>query len=320
MAKWRPVDVRVWNDRKVLALSDRGKVLWLYLLTSPFMLPIPGVIVAGEMAIAEQLGWQPKGVGEGFGELLAKGLGVARFERLIWLRKALVYQPICGPNHIAAVAKCWDDVPHCAMKHDIWVELRNACKGWSKLFEKGVPEPLLNPIDNPIAEPIGDPIHTVSGSGSGSGTGSLRSPLSSPLGGLTTFANPPIASKRTTRAKPSDPTPTESASIATVLAKLSAASGVQLRGAQAHVRLILARLREGITELELRAVVAYCADEWRGDSKMAKYLRPETLFGPETIARYLDPARTLYRDRMAEAARDEGKSIPQTQHTLELVK
>ncbi len=169
MAKWRPVDVRVWNDRKVLALSDRGKVLWLYLLTSPFMLPIPGVIVAGEMAIAEQLGWQPKGVGEGFGELLAKGLGVTRFERLIWLHKALSYQPICGPNHISAIAKCWDDVPHCAMKHAIWVALRNACKGWGKLFEKGVPEPLPEPLANPIAEPIQDPFHTVSGSGSGSG-------------------------------------------------------------------------------------------------------------------------------------------------------
>lgn len=174
MAKWRPVDVRVWNDRKVLALSDRGKVLWLYLLTSPFMLPIPGVIVAGEMAIAEQLGWQPKGVGEGFGELLAKGLGVARFERLIWLRKALSYQQICGPNHIAAIAKCWDDVPHCAMKHEIWLAMRNACKGWSILFSKGVPEPLVEPIHNPIVEPIGNPFPAVTVTVTGSGTGSER--------------------------------------------------------------------------------------------------------------------------------------------------
>lgn len=122
------------------------------------------------------------------------------------------------------------------------------------------------------------------------------------------------------RGKPSDPTPAESASITTVLAKLSAVSGIQLRGAQAHVRLILARLREGITELELRAVVAYCGEEWKNDPKMQRYLRPETLFGPETIARYLDPARTLYRDRMAEAARDEGKPIPQMQHNLEIVR
>lgn len=126
--------------------------------------------------------------------------------------------------------------------------------------------------------------------------------------------------KHVGRRKPADPTPSESASIDTVLAKLSAVSGIQLRGAQAHVRLILARLREGITELELRAVVAYCGEEWKSDPKMQRYLRPETLFGPETIARYLDPARTLYRDRMAEAARDEGKSVPQTQHSLELVR
>ncbi len=46
--------------------------------------------------------------------------------------------------------------------------------------------------------------------------------------------------------------------------------------------------------MDLRYVIAYCAAErgWADDPKMHGNLRPETLFGPETIWRYLDPARS----------------------------
>lgn len=177
MAKYRPVDVRLWSDRKFLSLSDRGKQLWLYLLTTPFALPIPGVIITGELAAAEQLGWSGEGFREGFQELLAKGLGVTRCERLYWLRNALRYQPIQGPNHIAAIAKSWDDVPDCALKLEIWQALKIACKGWSALFAKGVPEP----FPDPVAEPLPNPFHTVSGSVTVTGSGDP--PVVPPSGG-----------------------------------------------------------------------------------------------------------------------------------------
>ncbi len=86
-----------------------------------------------------------------------------------------------------------------------------------------------------------------------------------------------------------------------VLDKLGAESGVAYRGSDAHTRLIIGRLREGTSELELRAIVAYCGDQWRGKPEMQQYLRPETLFGPQTIARYLDPARTRYARLLADA-------------------
>ncbi|HZJ63917.1 MAG TPA: conserved phage C-terminal domain-containing protein [Kofleriaceae bacterium] len=97
-------------------------------------------------------------------------------------------------------------------------------------------------------------------------------------------------------------TPAELAAVSRVLERLGRESGVAYGGAAEHVRLIVGRLRDGVTELELRAVVAYCADEWKGDEKMRRYLRPETLFGPSTIAKYLDPARARYRDLLAKHA------------------
>jgi pyruvate/2-oxoglutarate dehydrogenase complex dihydrolipoamide acyltransferase (E2) component len=105
------------------------------------------------------------------------------------------------------------------------------------------------------------------------------------------------------------PTPAERASAEVVLARLGAQNGVTYSGTEKHVSLIAAQLRAGVTEVELRAVVAYCADPeaegalgWRDSAKMRKHLCPETLFGPQNISRYLDPARALYRELIAKHA------------------
>lgn len=85
---------------------------------------------------------------------------------------------------------------------------------------------------------------------------------------------------------------------AVVLGKLGERNGVSYTVCDEHVRLISARVDAGVSELDLRKVIAYCAASsglgWADKPEMAKYLRPETLFGPSTIARYLDPARTWY--------------------------
>ncbi|MBA2718911.1 MAG: conserved phage C-terminal domain-containing protein [Chloroflexi bacterium] len=100
-------------------------------------------------------------------------------------------------------------------------------------------------------------------------------------------------------------TPAEVATARVVLDKLSTSSGVQYSGAAPHVGLIANRLREGLSELDLRAVVGYCANEldWKAKPEMVKYLRPETLFGPQTIHKYLDAARTWAADWMREQQR-----------------
>jgi uncharacterized phage protein (TIGR02220 family) len=78
-----------------------------------------------------------------------------------------------------------------------------------------------------------------------------------------------------------------------LLDKLSERSGVGYRGSEKHTALILARLRQGVTAWDMRRVIGYCAEklEWQIKPNMQPYLRPETLFGPETIERYLDQAR-----------------------------
>jgi len=97
-------------------------------------------------------------------------------------------------------------------------------------------------------------------------------------------------------------TDAETASVRRVLDKLGDVSGVAYRGSRRHTQLVVDRMRAGVSEFELRFVVGYCARElgWAaepddGERDMRPYLRPETLFGPQTIERYLDAARTWAR-------------------------
>lgn len=105
-------------------------------------------------------------------------------------------------------------------------------------------------------------------------------------------AEPLVLSPATrTKAKATD---AELATVRVVLDRLSERSGVAYRGGEKHTRLIVARLRQGVTEWDMRRVIGYCAEklQWQGNPKMHHCLRPETLFGPETIEKYLDAARS----------------------------
>jgi uncharacterized phage protein (TIGR02220 family) len=51
--------------------------------------------------------------------------------------------------------------------------------------------------------------------------------------------------------------------------------------------LVVNRLKEGYTRLQLCEVVFYKAREWGGDDKMNQYLRPDTLFAKRNFEKYL---------------------------------
>lgn len=103
-----------------------------------------------------------------------------------------------------------------------------------------------------------------------------------------------------------EPTPEEQQSARVVLERLSKHNGVRYSGSAEHIRLIVNQLRAGRSEMDLRKVVYYCASEAFPTSKpdMRVYLRPETLFGPKTIDRYLDPARSWFETLDGEVPRE----------------
>lgn len=56
---------------------------------------------------------------------------------------------------------------------------------------------------------------------------------------------------------------------------------------KSNTSLVAARLKEGATVEECKAVIDSKVNEWLNDSKMSKYLRPATLFNPTKFAQYV---------------------------------
>jgi uncharacterized phage protein (TIGR02220 family) len=68
---------------------------------------------------------------------------------------------------------------------------------------------------------------------------------------------------------------------------LNAKTNRHYRATDVTFKPIIARLREGYTIQECKAVVVRKCREWGGDDKMRQYLRPETLFGCTKFAQYV---------------------------------
>lgn len=80
---------------------------------------------------------------------------------------------------------------------------------------------------------------------------------------------------------------------ARVIGELARVSGVEYEpDADGNVSKVVSLLRSGRTEADLVAVVRDRARRWRGDEKMAEYLRPATVFGKQKFPDYLAQART----------------------------
>lgn len=100
----------------------------------------------------------------------------------------------------------------------------------------------------------------------------------------------------------------EGAKVAEVVQALNDETGAHYRPtSKATMRHILARLREGFTVEDCKEVIRKKADEWGGDPKMSKYLRPETLFGSK-FEGYLNAPEDPKAKERAEKAKSEAEA------------
>lgn len=72
-----------------------------------------------------------------------------------------------------------------------------------------------------------------------------------------------------------------------VLEYLNEKAGRRFEAVPANIKLIIARIREGATVDQLKAVIDSKVRDWRHDPKMSQYLRPETLFNASKFASYV---------------------------------
>lgn len=99
----------------------------------------------------------------------------------------------------------------------------------------------------------------------------------------------------------------EVAKVAEIVQSLNEETGSHYRpNSKATMRHVLARLREGFTVDDCKEVIRKKSDEW-GGAEMAKYLRPETLFGSK-FEGYLNAPEDPKAKERAEKAKAEAEA------------
>lgn len=81
-------------------------------------------------------------------------------------------------------------------------------------------------------------------------------------------------------------------SVKQVIDWLNSITGSRYKAStRSHAKNINGRLADGHSIEDLKAVIDFKAEQWGSDPKMAEYLRPQTLFGPEKFPGYLTRAK-----------------------------
>lgn len=148
MARYRKIDPRIWNDEKFRALSDSGKLAFLFLLTHPHMTSL-GAMRATPGGLAEELGWNAEAFREAFREALSKGMAEHDPEaRMIALPNFIRYNPPESPNVIKAWLGSLDLLPECSLKVRVVERAKAFAEGLGEAFREALPEAFAKTMPN----------------------------------------------------------------------------------------------------------------------------------------------------------------------------
>lgn len=156
MARYRKVDVRIWNDAKFNNLSPMkpsGQALFLYLLTNPDTTSIPGMMRFSEAGAADALGWSIRAFRKAWREIESQNLAKADFKRrFLWLPNAIKYNKPESPNVIKGWFKHYQELPECELRDEAirnhYEFILSLGSEFRKAFEKAFGEALPKSMPN----------------------------------------------------------------------------------------------------------------------------------------------------------------------------
>lgn len=113
--RWSPVTRTMWTDDRFLSLTGptpNAQTLWIYLLTNPHQIAIPGLMPLGAGAIADGLDWKRRDVEALLGELEEAGMiQICHRPALIFLPNSINHNQPANPNQIKGWRNGFDNLP-----------------------------------------------------------------------------------------------------------------------------------------------------------------------------------------------------------------
>lgn len=287
--RYRKIESRMWTDaafRELSAAPPNAQTLWLYLLTSPFTVSIPGVIVASDVAMAAALGWTLEGFRKAFLEVEEKGLAKADWDAgVVVLEKALIESDGTArntnkpgnPNVLKSWADTFDEVPDCELKSLILSRIeslsQSLSKGFGKAFEEAFRKALAKDGRKAFAKALGKALPKAFAQEQEQEQEDQREPPAQPS--LVLTGSEPKADR-----------------VADLWAEQERLRAESLPGCRSlsltkdRRKLVQAALRAGYSEDDLRAsLAAYAAEAHRSGS--LEWFNGETNWRPANIARTL---------------------------------
>lgn len=158
-ARYQKVYVTTWTGESLRSLSDRGKLLWLYLLTCPQTTMVPGVIPTTLGAIAGHLGWSTADVETTLVELTEDGMAAYDPAGLVWLPNGIDHNPPDSTKNVKGWEGKWLEVPACPLKLIAWdhIHQRLVARGesFAETFRQVCARPSLSSQKPRAGCPIG---------------------------------------------------------------------------------------------------------------------------------------------------------------------
>lgn len=157
MARYRKIDVRMWNDRKFRELSDNGKLAFILLLTHPDTTQI-GTIRTRASNLADELGWQRDAMSHAIQEVTLNGMIDADEKAgLIVINNFLKYNAPSSPNAFKSWCELIDLMPECDLLDKHVARLKTFVDGLSVGMRNAIPNDLIDAIKDAMSRTNGQP-------------------------------------------------------------------------------------------------------------------------------------------------------------------
>lgn len=325
MSRYRKIECKIWADDKFPFLSMQEKLVFLHLLTTPLSTPF-GLFRAGAGALAEELGMSlnsyKNGIENGYREALEElsNRQMVVYDekyRVIFLKNFLRHNPPENPNVLQSWVTPFDEIPHCALKYEFFIKLKkvivdrqkekvgeNLREDEKKRSFQEVFAQYWSPLEKyllPFAKPYQEcSLSATDCFNNSTNNGSINSnpnqeqeqeqeqeqkqekeKMSTDTVTEPNLIEAPLSSVKQLKLQEWQQQAEE------VLLFLNEKTGRRYRPQGANLKLIIARLKSGVSVQECRQVIAKKVREWSVNPDMEIYLRPKTLFSATNFEQYL---------------------------------